>query len=126
MQGLEVPLVIQGRLVGRGRGNWLLGREPAPLPTTLCSLSSSSCGRAGSRGGGGRLMVARRGVVAGAMHSGSCSSKATLGRGGHRERPSSNLSHALKPSSLRITSVPIFRPTQCFRFLGCRVPSRGG
>lgn len=32
MQGLEVPLVIQGRLVGRGRGNWLQGRGP-PLPS---------------------------------------------------------------------------------------------
>lgn len=32
MQGLEVPLVIQGRLVGRGRGNWLQGRWPCSPP----------------------------------------------------------------------------------------------
>lgn len=71
-------------------------------------------------------MVVRRGVVAGAMHSGSCSPKATTRRGGDRERPSSNLSHALEPSLLWTISVPIFRPTQYFRFLGCRVLSTGG
>lgn len=52
MQGLKVRLAIQGRLVGRGRGNCLQGRKPAPLPTTLCFLSSSSCSRSGCGGGG--------------------------------------------------------------------------
>lgn len=56
MQGLEVRLAIQGRLVGRGRGNCLQSRGPAPLPTMLGFLSSSSCSRSGS-GGGGWWMV---------------------------------------------------------------------
>lgn len=52
MQGLEVHWAIQGRLVGRGRGNCLQSRRPAPLPTMLGFLSSSSCSRSGSGGGG--------------------------------------------------------------------------
>lgn len=107
MQGLEVHLAIQGRLVGRGRGNCLQSRRPAPLPTMLGFLSSSSCSRSGSGGGGdgGWCVVRRRGVVGGAMHPGSCSQKATLGRGGDRERPSSIPSLALKPEQLKIICV---------------------
>lgn len=32
MQGLELPLVIQGRLVGRGHGNCLQGRGARSPP----------------------------------------------------------------------------------------------
>lgn len=52
MQGLEVRLSIQGCLVGRGRGNCLQSRGPAPLPTMLRFLSSSSCSRSACGGGG--------------------------------------------------------------------------
>lgn len=56
MQELEVRLAIQGRLVGRGHGNCLQSRRPAPLPTMLGFLSSSSCSRSAC-GGGGWWMV---------------------------------------------------------------------
>lgn len=49
--------------------------------------------------------------MGGAMHPGSCSLKATLGKGGDRERPSSIPSLALKPEQLRIISGSIFCPT---------------
>lgn len=106
MQGLDVGLAIQGRLVGRGRGNYLQGRRPAPLPTMHCSLSSSSCCRSGC-GGWGALRVVRRGVVGGAVHPGSCSPKATRGREEiGRGRPSSIPSLAQKPGQLRIILCP--------------------
>lgn len=57
--------------------------------------------------------------MGGAMHPGSCSLKATLGRGGDRERPSSFPSLALKPGELRIISVSIFCPTQRLRASEC-------
>lgn len=64
--------------------------------------------------------------MGGAMHPGSCSLKATLGRGGDRERPSSipNLTPK-KPEQLRIISVSVFRSTQRPRFPGCRVLTKG-
>lgn len=74
---------------------------------------------------GGWCVVRRRGVVGGAMHTGNCSLKATLGRGGDRERPSSIPSLALKPGQLRIISVSIFCPTQRLRASECTIFTKG-
>lgn len=132
MQGLEVPLVIQGRLMGRGHRNCLQGRgrgggTPLPSPPRSAPLAPpAAAGQALEAGDGGWYVVRRRGVVAGAVHPGSCSLKATLGRGGDRERLSPTPASPLKPGWLSIISVPIFRPTQRFRSPGCRVLSRGG
>lgn len=54
MQGLEVPLVIQGRLVGRGSGNWLQGCGPLPSPPSSAPLAPpAAAGQALEVGEGG-------------------------------------------------------------------------
>lgn len=91
-----------------------VSRVADPLPSPPCSASLAPPAAAGQPvevGDGGWCVVRRRGVVGGAMHPGSCSLKATLGKGGDRERPPSIPSLALKPEQLRIISGSIFCPT---------------
>lgn len=121
MQGLEVRCVWPFRAAWWGEAAETVSRVADPLPSPPCSASLAPPAAAGQPvevGDGGWCVVRRRGVVGGAVHHGRCSLKATLGKGGDRERPSSIPSLALKPEQLRIISGSIFCPTQRLRFPG--------